>query len=180
MFVVAEPGAFDAFVLYHQGLAKKSSKMLVRWVGMEPEDAEQVAMLGLLKAARRFDPDRGYQFSTLAGYHILSTCQRHAVDCGLLVRIPHHRFWPCYKVQFQVTKLITTYGPVEARDAIRQLSAPPRTEQSAMTSSSWRSCRVALPVRGSVIFSKRVKTWFRRIDILRRAPEKSASGTHAA
>ena len=34
---------------------------------MDPEDAEQTAMIGLIEAARRFDPDRGFQFSSHGG-----------------------------------------------------------------------------------------------------------------
>lgn len=86
------PGAFDEFVVFHQRLARRASRMIVRWVKIEPEDAEQIAMLGLMEAARRFDPQRGYQFSTLASYWIRNVCQRFGVYAGLPIRIPVHGY----------------------------------------------------------------------------------------
>jgi RNA polymerase sigma-B factor len=49
----------------HQGLARALANRLAR----RPEDREdvlQVAMLGLLKAVDRYDPDRGVEFTTFA------------------------------------------------------------------------------------------------------------------
>lgn len=105
-----EPGAFDRFCEFHQRLAKKSSRMLVRWIGIEPEDAEQIAMLGIIEAARRFDPTRGYQFSTYAGFWIRNTCQRYAVTNGYFIRFPPYVFWPAYKLEFAHERLVGVYG----------------------------------------------------------------------
>lgn len=105
------PGAFDEFVVFHQRLGRRASRMLIRWVGMEPEDAEQIAMLGLMEAARRFDFERGYQFSTLAGHWIKQSCQRYGANTGLPIRIPVHAFWPCYRLQFEYNQLLATHGP---------------------------------------------------------------------
>jgi hypothetical protein len=110
------PGAFNAFVLFHRPLARKAARMLVRWVGMDEEDGEQIAMLGILAAARRFDPARGYQFSTYASYWIRQLCQRYGVDTGLLIRFPTYIFWPCYKLRFEYERLLAGYGPIEARE----------------------------------------------------------------
>ncbi len=102
--------AFDVFVLFHQRLAKRASRMLVRWVGLEPEDAEQIAMLGVIEAAKRFDPARGYQFSTYASYWIRQQCQRYAAYYGLMIKFPPYFFWPAYKFEFEHRQLIATYG----------------------------------------------------------------------
>jgi RNA polymerase primary sigma factor len=93
-----EPGAFHRFVEFHLPLARHASRMLNRWVDLDPEDAEQTAMIGLIEAARRFDPERGYQFSTYAGHWLRQSCQRHGIDYGLFIRIPPHIFWPCYRM----------------------------------------------------------------------------------
>jgi hypothetical protein len=45
------------FILLHLPLARKLSERLVRWFGMPEEDAEQIAVIGLIQAARRFRPD---------------------------------------------------------------------------------------------------------------------------
>jgi len=102
--------AFDEFVLFHQKLAKKASRMLVRWVGLDAEDAEQIAMLGVIEAARRFDPAKGFQFSTYASYWIRQKCQRHGVTEGLLIRFPPYIFWPAYKFEFEHWRLLATHG----------------------------------------------------------------------
>ena len=56
----------------HMRLAYRiASRLRSRWEGLMPrEDAEGWAMLGLVKAANRYDPARGLAFSTYAGYRI--------------------------------------------------------------------------------------------------------------
>jgi RNA polymerase sigma factor (sigma-70 family) len=109
-----KPGAFGEFVEFHLPLARKASRMLVRWFGMDKEDAEQTAMIGLLEAARRFDPERGFQFSTYASYWLRQCCQRYGLEWGLPIRMPTYVFWPCYRLNFVRNELIATYGPIEA------------------------------------------------------------------
>jgi len=110
------PGAFHEFVEFHLPLAKKSSRMLLRWFDMDPDDAEQIAIIGLIQAAQRFDPELGYQFSTYASYWIRQSCQRYGVECGLPIRIPVHAFWPCYRLQFEEQRLLAEYGISRARE----------------------------------------------------------------
>src|SRR5262249_35385656 len=64
-----------------------------RFVGArEREDLEQVARLGLLRAARRFDPALGWQFSTFAAATILGDLRRYLRDRGPVIRCPR-RWW---------------------------------------------------------------------------------------
>ena len=93
--------AFSEFVEFHMPLARQASRMLVRWFDMDPDDAEQTAMIGLIEAARRFDPERGFQFSTYAGYWIRNACQRYGLEWGLQIRLPPHIFWRCYRLAFE-------------------------------------------------------------------------------
>ncbi len=102
--------AFDEFVLFHHRLAKNASRMLIRWVGLDAEDAEQIAIMGVIEAAKRFDPAKGYQFSTYASYWIRQKCQRYGVNEGLLIRFPPHIFWPAYKFEFEHRRLLATHG----------------------------------------------------------------------
>ena len=52
------------------------------------DDVFQVAQLGLLKAVERFDPDRGFKFTTFAEPTISGELKRHFRDHAWDVRIP--------------------------------------------------------------------------------------------
>jgi RNA polymerase sigma-B factor len=52
------------------------------------DDLEQVAMLGVLKAVERFEPDRGTPFAAFAVPTVLGELRRHFRDRGWMVRVP--------------------------------------------------------------------------------------------
>jgi RNA polymerase sigma factor (sigma-70 family) len=127
-----EPGAFGRFVEFHMPLARKASRMLIRWFEMQPDDAEQTAMIGLLEAVRRFDPDRGYQFSTYASHWIRQCCQRYGIEWGTAIRIPDYLFRKCYKLLFVENELIVTYGLQEGRSRFQE-----ELKNSEITAERW-------------------------------------------
>ncbi len=83
------PSAADPeeLVLAHRRLARHLAQRYVRG-GEQREDLEQVAYLGLVKAARRFDPDRGVAFSTFAMPTILGELRRFCRDTRWTVHVP--------------------------------------------------------------------------------------------
>lgn len=56
--------------------------------GVDADDLEQVALLGLTKAAQRFDPDAGHDFMAFAVPTIRGEVRRHFRDAGWVVRPP--------------------------------------------------------------------------------------------
>lgn len=56
--------------------------------GIDLDDLEQVALLGLTKAAQRFDPSAGHDFLSFAVPTVRGELRRHFRDSGWMVRPP--------------------------------------------------------------------------------------------
>lgn len=63
------------------------------------EDLRQAAMIGLIKAAERFDPELGASFTAFAGVTIEGELKRHLRDRTWAVRVPR----PAKELHFSVT-----------------------------------------------------------------------------
>ena len=81
-----DPGV-EALVLRYRPLALKLAQRYVRTPDQR-EDLEQVACLGLVKAAGRFDRSRGTAFSTFAMPTILGELRRHCRDTRWALHVP--------------------------------------------------------------------------------------------
>lgn len=55
------------------------------------DDLRQAALLGLMKAAEKFDPRRGVAFSTLAWWWMRSAIQQEVMGTRTTIRVPAHR-----------------------------------------------------------------------------------------
>jgi RNA polymerase sigma-B factor len=77
----------EALVLAHRGLARHLSLRYAR-AADQREDLEQVAYLGLVKAAQRFDRDRGVAFTTFATPTILGELRRYCRDTRWAAHVP--------------------------------------------------------------------------------------------
>ena len=71
----------------HMGLAAHIAKRFGR-SGLHDDDLRQVAMLGLVKAVDRFDPEHGAAFSSFAGLTIEGELKRHFRDTSWTVKVP--------------------------------------------------------------------------------------------
>jgi RNA polymerase primary sigma factor len=79
-----------------QRLIEKNLRLVVsvakkyRGYGLPFEDLIQEGNIGLMKAVERFDPDRGWRFSTYASCWIRQAVQRGVADKGRTIRVPVH------------------------------------------------------------------------------------------
>jgi len=100
------------FVLF---LAKKK-----RWKdpSVKLNDLVQEGFFGLIKAIDGFDHERGFQFSTYAGYWIEQNIDRHIQNTGTTIRIPVHIIEELGKYKRAMRELTSNYEKVPSLDDI--------------------------------------------------------------
>ena len=82
-----DPRLRDMLVEAHLGLAHQLARRFANR-GEPHEDLVQVASVALIHAVDRFDPARGFEFSTFATRTVLGELKRHFRDKGWAVRAP--------------------------------------------------------------------------------------------
>ncbi|MFI6016788.1 sigma-70 family RNA polymerase sigma factor [Streptomyces sp. NPDC051287] len=81
--------ARNCLVLHNQRLAHSIARGYLDQ-GLAYDDLFQHGVLGLLTAARKFDPAKGYKFSTYATWWVRQAITRAVADEGAVIRIPVH------------------------------------------------------------------------------------------
>jgi DNA-directed RNA polymerase specialized sigma24 family protein len=79
--------AANALALQHRDIAKTVAGNISRRTGHPKEDLEQIAMLGILQAARRYSPERG-SFRPYARTYANGEVYHFLRDKGFLIKVP--------------------------------------------------------------------------------------------
>jgi RNA polymerase sigma-B factor len=84
---MTEPTERERLITENLGLARMLSRRFSRR-GVPDEDLFQVASLALVKAADRFDPERGVAFSTYASRTVVGELKHHLRDHAWILSTP--------------------------------------------------------------------------------------------
>lgn len=94
-------------------------------------DLIQEGNLGLMKAAEKFEPDRGFKFSTYATWWIRQSITRAIADQGRTIRIPVHLVEHINRVRKAAGELLRKNGrePTAEEIAVRLEMEPDRVRE---------------------------------------------------
>jgi len=79
--------AANELAMQHQDIAKTVAGNISRRTGHPREDLEQIAMLGIIQAARRYSPERG-SFRPYARTYANGEVYHYLRDKGFLIKVP--------------------------------------------------------------------------------------------
>ena len=123
----------DRLIVENQALAGCYARRIALRVNFSAEELHGAATWGLIKAARTFEPERGFKFSTHAVPKIVGTILQWIRDHGYAVRFPHawrehmpkvRRLVQAGKTAAEIVEAIgvkASGGPIVTEDDVREM-----------------------------------------------------------
>ncbi len=103
----------NEFITQHDRLVRVIVNQF-KVANVDPEDLMQEGRIGLIEAAKRFDPNRGIQFQSYASWWVRREIENAVQTYGNVMRLPHH----CEETYTNVSISINTQVYKEEQEAL--------------------------------------------------------------
>lgn len=94
------PGAMERFLALHDGLARWMARRF-EYTGVEMEDLEQIARIGLIQAAQRYDLSHDAAFGTYAFHWLRQSCRRRIQPYVFRGMLRPDQFWRYFHLRMR-------------------------------------------------------------------------------
>nr|QKY65030.1 plastidic RNA polymerase sigma-subunit 2 [Passiflora biflora] len=114
----------DTGILCKEKMVKSNIRLVISIVknyqgaGMNIQDLVQEGCRGLIRGAEKFDPSKGFKFSTYAHWWIKQAVRRSLSDQSRTIRLPFHMVEATYRVKEARKQLISDTGRQPADEEI--------------------------------------------------------------